>query len=82
MRFYRHEDFPFLDIAWGKPLPADCFAAGALSVGEFTRPDEVDPETWLTERGAARVLALTEQALGQANGYALTLLQAELDEEE
>ena len=81
IRFYKHEDFPFLEIAWGKPLPADCVAAGALSVGYFSQPEEVDPEIWLSERGASRVLALTEQTLGQANGYALTLLQAELDDE-
>lgn len=43
--------------------------------------DEIDPETWLAERDAARTLVLTEEVLGLANDYALILLQTELDED-
>lgn len=81
-RFYRHEDFPFLTITIGKPLPDDSMAAEILEVGAFSEADEVEPDIWLSERDATRTLALTEQALGQRDGYALTLLQAELDDEE
>jgi Zn-dependent peptidase ImmA (M78 family) len=81
-RFYRHEDFPFLAITIGKPLPDDSMAAETLAIGAFSEAEEVEPDIWLPERGASRTLALTEEALGQRDGYALILLQAELDEEE
>ncbi|MFL0354835.1 ImmA/IrrE family metallo-endopeptidase [Erythrobacter sp. GH1-10] len=79
-RFYRHEDFPYLPVAKGKSLPFDCLATDDLAVGTFTEPEEIEPDIWLSEHDAERVLALTEQALGQSNGFAMTLLQAELDE--
>ncbi|MDC8755639.1 ImmA/IrrE family metallo-endopeptidase [Erythrobacter sp. sf7] len=81
-RFYRHEDFPFLTISIGQRLPDDSIAPEILPVGTCSEAEETDPDTWLSESAAARTLALTEQALGQRDGYALTLLQAELDEEE
>lgn len=81
-RFYRHEDFPYLTISFGKELPDDGIASESLTVGSFSEVEEVEPDTWFSERDAARTLVFTEQTLGQRNGYALTLLQAELDEEE
>lgn len=79
-RFYRHEDFPFLPIAKHKPLPLDCVSADLPQIGETTQVEEIDPDVWLAERDAARVLSLTEQALSQRGGFAMTLLQAELDD--
>ena len=81
-RFYRHDDFPYLPVTPGKPLPPESFASASLNIGSATEIEEVDPEDWLDSSGAERTLALTEQALGQTNGYALTLLQAELDDDE
>ncbi|MGB3806976.1 MAG: ImmA/IrrE family metallo-endopeptidase [Erythrobacter sp.] len=81
-RFYRHEDFPFLDVTKDKPLPPECAASDSIGAGEFTPQEEVEPHIWVSDRDVARILALTEQALGQVNGYALTLLQAELDDED
>jgi hypothetical protein len=37
VRIYRHDDFPFLEIAPGKPLPSDCMSEGSLGAGEFKR---------------------------------------------
>ena len=44
--------------------------------------EEVEPDTWLSPGDADRTLLLTEQVLGQRDGYALSLLQAEIDDEE
>ena len=43
--------------------------------------EECDPELWFDQRGAARIDVLTEQILGQANGFAMLLLHAELTDE-
>ena len=81
-RFYRHEDFPFLPLAIGKALSPDSIAAKALESRAISDIEEVEADTWLSEHDADRTLLLTEQVLGQQHGYALTLLQAELDDEE
>lgn len=80
-RIYRHDDFPYLPIASGKPLPIDAFATEAPPPGEISEAEEADPETWISERDIERTLFLTEQVIGQRAGYAMTLLQAELDDE-
>lgn len=81
-RFYRHEDFPFLPLAKGKPLPPDSISAEPVEPGIICDVEEVEPDTWLLQRDADRTLLLTEQVLGQRDGYALSLLQSELDDEE
>ena len=81
-RFYRHEDFPFLPVSPGKLLPQDAIAADPTEPGAMSEAEEVEADTWLSDRDAERVLVLTEQVFGQSNGYALTLLQAELDDDE
>lgn len=81
-RFYRHEDFPFLTVSRRKTLPPEAIAAEPMEPRAFSEKEEVEADTWLSERDCERVLALTEQALGQRNGFALTLLQAELDDDE
>ncbi len=81
-RFYRHEDFLFLPLAVGKALPSDSISAEAPEPRAVSDTQEVEAETWLSERDADRTLLLTEQVPGQQHGYALTILQAELDDEE
>ncbi len=81
-RFYRHEDFPFLATSKGTPLPPGSISSDGVMPGECSEAEEVDADCWLTDRGADRTLVLSEQVLGQRQGFALTLLQAELDEEE
>lgn len=82
LRRYRNEDFPWLPDGNGR-LPEDSLAAELKPApGIFSRVEEVDPTVWLSEPDAERVLSLTEQVLGQRDGYALVLLQAELDDAE
>ncbi len=35
-RFYRGEDFPFLSLSKGKPLPAGTFSGDPIEVGKYT----------------------------------------------
>lgn len=81
LRRYRNDDFPWLP-GWNGQLPGDCLAAELqLTPSKFSQVEEVEPDVWLSERDAERVLSLTEQVLGQRDGYALVLLQAELDDD-
>lgn len=75
LRFYRNEDFPYLDIRGGVPVPRDSITAiHELTAGEITDWDEIDGSTWLpTERGRPCPM-LYEQVLVQQDGYRLTLL--------
>ena len=82
VRRYRSEDFPWLPGDNGQPLPGGSIASEvSLVPGTYSRIEEVEPEVWLGNRDAARTLRLTEQMLGQRDGYALILLHAELDED-
>ena len=77
-----NDDFRWLPDRKDRLLPADSLAAREpLAQGTYTDVKEIDPEVWLGDRDAARTLLLTEQVLGQANGFALILLQAELGED-
>ncbi|QZD91183.1 ImmA/IrrE family metallo-endopeptidase [Qipengyuania aurantiaca] len=81
-RFYRSEDFPFLPLSKGDPLPSGTLSSDPIEAGQFTEAEKIEADEWFDDRQANRGLALTEQALGQAKGYSLTLLQTELDDEE
>jgi len=82
LRRYRNEDFPWLPDGDGR-LPKGSLAAELKpGPGIVSQVEEVDPAVWLSERDAKRVLGLREQVLGQRDGYALVLLQAELDEDD
>ncbi len=81
IRRYRHEDFPWLPDGNGQ-LPVDSAAASSMPAPSVYSPiEEVDPDVWLSDHDSQRVLSLTEQVLGQQDGYALILLQAELDDD-
>lgn len=82
VRYYRGEDFPWLPDQNGRQLPEDSLAAAVPAPGEYTPVEEIEPDVWLSSRDAKSVLSLTEQVLGQRDGYALILLQADLDEDE
>lgn len=81
-RIYRHADLPWIERRPGDVVPSDSIASDhILAPGELSDIDECDPDTWFDDRGAARVEELTEQCLGQANGFAMILLHAELIED-
>lgn len=81
-RYYRGEDFPWLDVR-----PRDAIPDGSAAVdcdhepGRYTEFEEVEADVWLDERAATKVLALDEQVLFQSSGFVMILLVVELDEE-
>ena len=78
-RVYRHSELPWIETSVGKPVPPGSVATGhQLQPGEMSDIEECDPELWFNQRGAARINVLTVQLLGQANGFAMLLLHAEL----
>lgn len=78
-RVYRQRDFPWIVPRFGQPVPTDSIASGhRLQPGELSDSDECDPEVWFDDRNAARVEVLTEQLLGQREGFAMLLLYAEM----
>ncbi|MDN3644651.1 ImmA/IrrE family metallo-endopeptidase [Pontixanthobacter aestiaquae] len=81
-RFYRSEDFPWINVRIGQSLPSGSIAEEHNKApGIYSAIEEIEPDIWFDERNASRVLVLSEQVLGQQNGYAMILLQAELDED-
>ncbi|BEU99363.1 ImmA/IrrE family metallo-endopeptidase [Novosphingobium olei] len=78
---YRSGDFPWIEVPLGAPVPAASIAADhGLASGVHSEIEECEPETWLSHRECARVEAMTEQVLGQSNGYAMVLLHIERSE--
>ena len=73
----RGEDFPYLEVGKGRPLPNGSLTRrDGLGDSIISAWEEVDPHIWLSHtRG---VKSLTEQVLGQRDGYRMTLLWAEL----
>jgi hypothetical protein len=70
----RGADFPFIAMRQGQ----ECGAA-RVAAGEVSDVDEVDASDWLARDCEAQLRA---QTLGQAKGYAITLLCAALPDEE
>lgn len=81
-RVYRQTDrFPWVEPGIGQPVPIESIASDhGFQPGACSPSEECDPEIWIGERGAKRVEVLTEQVLGQQQGYAMVLLHAEMDE--
>ncbi len=81
-RSNRSEDFPWLNIRKGDQFPDGSVAQDHSRLpGVYSTIEEIEPDVWFDEREASRVLTLSEQVLSQQNGYAIILLQAELDED-
>ncbi|MBK8272166.1 MAG: hypothetical protein IPK89_04040 [Sphingomonadales bacterium] len=63
-------------------MPADSIAhRHRLHPGAASGVTDCDPEIWLGERVARRVDVLTEQVLGQSQGYTMVMLHAEMLDE-
>ena len=83
LRTYRDRDrFPHLPARNGNPLPQSSAYFGREHVnGAISEADEVDPDAWLSDPERDHVLALREQVFWQRDGFALVLLEAEMDED-
>lgn len=78
-RFYRPDDFPWIEPRWGDAVPEDSVASDhRLAPGGTSEMEECEPETWLGSSSARKVEVLSEQVLVQRDGYATVLLHAEL----
>jgi hypothetical protein len=78
-RVYRGKDFPWLNIAANHPLPPRSIAKRAsLAVGESSDWAAAPAHQWL-ENGRSTV---SEQSIGQQNGYRMTLLTFEPDNQD
>lgn len=78
---YRHDNFPFVGLKKGMPIPRDAQARTFReSPGSISDVEETDPSGWqLRER---RGLELYQQVMAQANGWGITLLTAEIDDDD
>jgi len=80
-RIYRHQDFPFVDVQPGHPVPSAAVTARANPpFGEPSDCEEIDGSTWLATKLGRRLPPLYEQVLLQQGGYRLTLLSFDEDE--
>lgn len=83
LRFYRHEDFPFLDIERGDPVPHGSLTARThLTMGVPSNSEEKDGGLWLSGYRENRIPMIYEQVLPQNDGYRLTLLSLAEDPED
>lgn len=80
-RFYKPDDFPFIDVSIGSEVPEDSIANGnELVSAETSELEECDPAIWLGEWSQRQVVTLSEQVMRQCDGHAMVLLHAELIE--
>ena len=79
-RVYRGNEFPYIALAKGDPVPAQS-ATGrlALDEGAISEWEDADAALWLPSDHGRRLPKLYEQALGQQMGYRLTLLTIDTD---
>lgn len=80
---FKHNDFPYLNVKKGIPLPKSGLSSDAkILSGGITEAVEVDSETWLAENHQRVPGSLLEQTAKLSAGYQITLLFTEYDEEE
>lgn len=73
------DGFPRMSVWNGQPMPRDCFSmTSEKGRGIVTDVVEAVGHYWLEE---SRGLSLGEQTVAQANGYRMTLLTVEFEEE-
>lgn len=82
-RIYRHELFPFIEPGFGSPLPQGSLSAQEKECpGAISSWNEADAAEWLPSGRGDELPVVYEQVHYQADGYRLTLLTAEIDEDE
>ena len=83
LRTYRNDaNFPPLAVWRDQPVPSESLAGSTVQPGEVTDVEECEPGLWVREPDDRTVETLTEQVLGQRNGFSLLMLVAELRDEE
>lgn len=82
LRIYKSQDFRWIALSIGQTVPVNSIASEIRQPQSLSDPDECDPDIWLTERDSRRTELLLEQVLGQAAGFAMVLLHAELAEDD
>lgn len=80
LRLYRNErTFPWIEATVHSHVPArSIYHDRRLLPGNMSLPEECEPELWLGTSAARKIEVLTEQVLGQKNGFALLMLHAEM----
>ena len=83
LRIYRPKGFPFIEVSPGHPLPSGSLSARAnLTESRVSDWDDTDSALWLASYRGRRLPAMYEQVLPQRDGYRLTLLSIEDQDEE
>jgi hypothetical protein len=83
LRAYRNAaNFPALAVWRGQPVPAGSLAEATFQSGQVSDVEECEPGLWVREPDHRIVEALTEQVLGQREGFSILMLVAELRDEE
>jgi Zn-dependent peptidase ImmA (M78 family) len=76
----KHDDFPRLSVWNGQHLHPDCYSmTNGKERGDITDVIEAVGHHWLE---GSRGVSVGEQTVAQANGYRMTLLTVEIEEEE
>jgi hypothetical protein len=83
LRTYRNAaNFPPLTVWRGQRVPSGSLAGTTFQPGQVSNVEECEPSLWVREPDDRTVGALTEQMLGQREGFSLLMLVAELHDEE
>lgn len=83
LRHYRSPNsFPWIDTGPGQRVPPGSIYHEGYGVHAASQVTECEPEIWLSDHEARKVDILTEQVLGQKNGFSLLLLLAELADDD
>ena len=83
LRTYRNAaNFPALAVWRGQQVPSGSLAQTTFQPGQVSDIEECEPGLWVREPEDRTVEALTEQVLGQREGFSLLMLVAELCDED
>ena len=83
LRTYRNAaNFPALAVWRGQPVPSGSLGGTTFQPGQISNMEECEPQLWVRDPEDRNVEALTEQVLGQREGFSLLMLVAELRDEE
>ena len=83
LRTYRNAaNFPPLAVWRGQPVPSGSLAETPFQPGQVSNVEECEPALWVREAADRTVEALTEQVLGQRDGFSLLMLVAQMRDEE